>query len=66
MFETIKSRSRSDALEASDAPKYKILSGSAIKMIAVISMAVDHTSKTVLRDCKELFEPHCRGLLPHT
>ena len=38
-------------------PDYKILSGSAIKMIAVLSMIVDHAAKIVLRDCTSLYEP---------
>lgn len=36
---------------------YKILSGSAIKMIAVFCMVVDHTSKIVLDNCASLYEP---------
>ena len=37
-------------------PDYKILSGSAIKMIAVACMAVDHTAKIVLHDNNKLYE----------
>ena len=39
---------------------YKVLSGSAIKMIAIACMAVDHTAKIVLYDCSGLYEPLLR------
>ena len=38
-------------------PDYMILSGSAIKMIAVLCMTVDHAARIVLQDCKSLYEP---------